>query len=190
MVVDRVGLVGLPNSGKSALFNALTGGNAVVAPHPFSTVETETGVAHVPDPRVDALGEDEPEPQDRLRRLRGGRHRRRSARVCEKGDSLGGRFLAGVREVDAICLVLRSFEDENVPGDTDPMAALSVLELELALADVATLEQQLTKKRSRVAPLDPAIATGLKAAPARPQGARAGHALVPLESPRPTSARP
>ena len=48
--------MGLPNSGKSSLFNALTGGNAVVASHPFSTVETEVGVAHVPDPRVDALG--------------------------------------------------------------------------------------------------------------------------------------
>ena len=71
-----------------------------------------------------------------------------------------------MREVDALCLVLRSFEDENVPGESDPLAALAVLELELALSDVATLEQQLTKKRSRVAPLDPAIAAGLKAAPA------------------------
>ena len=53
--MDRLGLVGLPNSGKSALFNALTGGVAVVASHPFSTIETEVGVAHVPDPRVDAL---------------------------------------------------------------------------------------------------------------------------------------
>jgi GTP-binding protein YchF len=162
--VDRVGLVGLPNSGKSSLFNALTGGSAVVASHPFSTVETEVGVAHVPDPRVDALAN-----MSKSRKVvyagfevvdiaaigKGG----------EKGDVLGSRFLAGVREVDALCLVLRRFEDENVTGDTDPMAALSVLELELTLADLATLEQQLTKKRSRVAPLDPAIAAGLKAAP-------------------------
>jgi len=163
--VDRVGLVGLPNSGKSALFNALTGGDAVVASHPFSTIETEVGVAHVPDPRVDALAK-----MSHSRKIvyagfevvdiaavgKGG----------ERGDALGGRFLAGVREVDALCLVLRSFEDENVPGEADPLAAVSVLELELVLADVATLEQQLTKKRSRVAPLDPAIAAGLKAAPA------------------------
>jgi GTP-binding protein YchF len=162
--VDRVGLVGLPNSGKSSLFNALTGGSAVVASHPFSTVETEVGVAHVPDPRVDALAK-----MSQSRKIvyagfevvdiaalgKGG----------EKGDALGGRFLAGVREVDALCLVLRSFEDENVPGDTDPLAALGVIELELALADLATLEQQLTKKRSRVAPVDPAVAAGLKAAP-------------------------
>ena len=163
--VDRVGLVGLPNSGKSSLFNALTGGDAVVASHPFSTIETEVGVAHVPDPRVDSLAK-----MSESRKIvyvgfevvdiaaigKGG----------EKGDALGGRFLAGVREVDALCLVLRSFEDDNVPGDCDPLAALSVIELELVLADMATLEQQLTKKRSRIAPVDPAVAAGLKAAPA------------------------
>lgn len=163
--MDRIGLVGLPNSGKSSLFNTLTGGNAVVASHPFSTVETEVGVAHVPDPRVDALGKMSPsrkivyagfEVVDIAAIGKGG----------EKGDTLGSRFLAGVREVDALCLVLRSFEDENVPGDTDPLAVLAVIELELALADLATLEQQLTKKRNRVAPVDPAIAAGLKAAPA------------------------
>lgn len=163
--MDRLGLVGLPNSGKSALFNALTGGDAVVASHPFSTIETEVGVAHVPDPRVDALAKMSDsrkivyagfEVVDIAALQKGG----------EKGDGLGGRFLAGVREVDALCLVLRSFEDENIPGEADSLAALSVLELELVLADVATLEQQLTKKRSRVAPLDPAIAAGLKAAPA------------------------
>lgn len=163
-IVDRVGLVGLPNSGKSSLFNALTGGDAVVASHPFSTVETEVGVAHVPDPRVDALGK-----MSRSRKIvHAGFEVVDIAAIAkggEKGDALGGRFLAGVREVDALCLVLRSFEDANVPGDTDPLAALGVLELELALADLATLEQQLTKKRSRVAPIDPAIAAGLKAAP-------------------------
>ncbi|MGA3214059.1 MAG: redox-regulated ATPase YchF [Acidimicrobiales bacterium] len=163
--MDLVGLVGLPNSGKSALFNALTGGNAVVASHPFSTVESEVGVAHVPDPRVDALAK-----MSRSRKTVYAGFEvvdiAAVAKGAEKGDALGGRFLAGVREVDALCLVLRSFEDENVPGDFDAMAALSVLELELALSDVATLEQQLGKKRSRVAPLDPAIAAGLKAAPA------------------------
>ncbi|MGO9584378.1 MAG: redox-regulated ATPase YchF [Acidimicrobiales bacterium] len=163
--MDRVGLVGLPNSGKSALFNALTGGNATVAPHPFSTIETEVGVAHVPDPRVDLLAN----MSHSHKIVYAGFEVVDIAAIgkgAEKGDALGGRFLAGVREVDAICLVLRSFEDDNVPGDTDPEAALSVLELELALSDVATLEQQLTKKRSRVAPIDPAIAAGLKAAPA------------------------
>jgi GTP-binding protein YchF len=162
--VDRVGLVGLPNSGKSALFNALTGGNAIVAPHPFSTIESETVVAHVPDPRVGALAKMS---QSRKTVYAGFEVVDIAAigKGADKGDALGGRFLAGVRETNALCLVLRSFKDENVPGDTDAMAALSVLELELALSDVATLEQQLSKKRSRVAPLDPAIANGLKAAP-------------------------
>ena len=83
-----------------------------------------------------------------------------------------------------------SFEDENVPGETDPLAALSVLELELVLADVSTLEQQLTKKRSRVAPLDPAIAAGLKAAPVGAEGSRAGHAALPFGAARdPTERR-
>ena len=152
--VDRLGLVGLTNSGKSALFNALTGGEALVAAHPFSTIETEVGVAHVPDPRVDALSAMS---QSRKIVYAGFEVVDIAAigKGSEKGDTLGGRFLAGVREVDAICLVLRSFEDENVPGETDPLAALSVLELELVLADVATLEQQLTKKRSRVAPSIP-----------------------------------
>jgi len=163
--MERLGLVGLPNSGKSALFNALTGANAVVAPHPYSTVETEIGVAHVPDPRLEALAEMSVsrkvvmagfEVVDIAAMQKGG----------EKRDGLGSRFLAGVREVDAICYVLRSFADENSPGETDPQAALAVLELELVLADTATIEQQLGKKRSRVAPLDPALATALKAAPA------------------------
>jgi len=163
--MDRLGLVGLPNSGKSALFNALTGGNAVVASHPFSTTETEVGVAHVPDPRVDALAE-----MSASRKIVYAGFEvvdiAAVANRAEKHDALGGRFLAGVREVDALCLVLRSFEDENVPGEADPLAALAMVELELVLADVATLEQQLTKKRSKVAPLDAAVASGLKAAPA------------------------
>lgn len=142
--MDLVGLVGLPNSGKSSLFNALTGGNAIVAAHPFSTVETEVGVAHVPDPRVDALAK-----MSQSRKIVYAGFEvvdiAALAKSAEKGDTLGGRFLAGVREVDALCLVLRSFEDENVPGESDPLAALAVLELELALSDVATLEQQLTK---------------------------------------------
>ena len=162
--MDRLGLVGLPNSGKSALFNALTGGQAVVAAHPFSTTETEVGVAHVPDPRVDALSKMS---QSRKTVYAGFEvvDIAAIAKGSERGDALGGRFLAGVREVDALCLVLRNFEDENVPGECDPLAALEVLELELVLADAATLEQQLTKKRSRVAPLEPAVAAGLKAAP-------------------------
>jgi hypothetical protein len=144
--VERLGLVGLPNSGKSALFNALTGGNAAVAPHPFSTTQTTVGVAQVPDSRVEALA--------RISESRKIVHT--TVEVVDiaglvagaaTGEGLGNRFLAGIREVDALCLVLRAFEDPAVAGDTDPVAALGVLELELVLADLATVEGQIDKRR-------------------------------------------
>ena len=145
-VAERLGIVGLPNAGKSSLFNALTGGSAAVAPHPFSTTETNIGVAHVPD--------------DRLRRLA---EMSKSKKVVPAtvelvdiaglvagaagGEGLGNRFLGGIREVDALCLVLRAFEDDNVVGGHDPLDDLQVLELELVLADAATVESQVDKRR-------------------------------------------
>jgi ribosome-binding ATPase len=142
--MERVGLVGLPNSGKSLLFNALTGANVPVASHPFTTTETTVGVARVPDRRLDGLAkmsasrkvvEASVEVVDIAGLVAGAEH----------GEGLGNRFLAQIREVDALCLVLRSFEDDQVPGDRDPISALSVLELELVLADAASVEAQLTK---------------------------------------------
>jgi GTP-binding protein YchF len=151
--VERLGLVGLPNSGKSSLFNAVTGGHALVAAHPFSTTETTIGVAQVPDPRLLALAA-----------------MSKSKKVVHtgfevvdiaglvagagQGEGLGNRFLGGIREVDALCLVLRSFVDEDVPGEVDPLAALAVLELELVLADLSSIEVQLTRQR-RAARADP-----------------------------------
>jgi ribosome-binding ATPase len=144
--MERLGIVGLPNAGKSSLFNALTGGSAVVAPHPFSTTETNVGVAHVPDHRLTALAE-----MSKSRKV--------VAATVEfvdiaglvagaaSGEGLGNRFLAGIREVDAVCLVLRSFVDPNVPGGTDPGEDLAVLELELVLADADTVEHQVDRRR-------------------------------------------
>jgi GTP-binding protein YchF len=162
--MDRLGLVGLPNSGKSALFNALTGGDALVASHPFSTTETEIGVAHVPDGRLDALAA-----MSESRKvvpatfevvdLAG------VQKSSEHGGGLGTKFIAGIREVDALAFVLRAFEDESAPGETDPVEALSVLELELLLVDVATLETQINKKRRSLAPVDPVLQAALEAAP-------------------------
>lgn len=144
--VERLGLVGLPNSGKSSLFNALTGRSAAVAPHPFSTTETSTGMAQVPDHRLRALAEMS--------------HSRRVVPAAVEvvdiaglvagaasGEGLGNRFLAGIREVDALCLVLRAFEDEEVPGGSDPVEDLAVLELELVLSDLDRLETQLERRR-------------------------------------------
>ncbi len=162
--MDRLGLVGLPNSGKSALFNALTNGHALVAAHPFSTTDTEIGVAHVPD--------------DRLRALAAMSHSRNVVpaafevvdiagiqKSADRGGGLGPRFLAGAREVDAIAFVLRSFRDDAVGGETDPTAALQELELELVLADTASLESQLAKKR-RAGQQEMALGAALQAAPA------------------------
>jgi GTP-binding protein YchF len=159
--MERLGLVGLPNAGKSSLFNALTGGNAPVAAHPFSTTETNVGVAQVPDERLMALAE-----MSKSRKIV-------HATVefvdiaglvsgAASGEGLGNRFLAGIREVDAICLVLRAFEDENVAGDADPLADLQVLELELVLADLATVEGQFDKRR-RAAKADKSLLVGVAA---------------------------
>ena len=144
--MERLGLVGLPNAGKSALFNALTAGSAAVAPHPFSTTETSIGVARVPDQRLAALAE-----------------MSKSKKVVQEtlelvdvaglvagsstGEGLGNRFLGGIREVDAMLLVLRAFEDDNIVGGTDPLDDLHVLELELVLADASSAETQQARRR-------------------------------------------
>lgn len=146
MFVERFGIVGLPNAGKSALFNALTGGNAVVAPHPFSTTETNVGVASVPDQRLDRLAV-----MSHSKKVVHAHAEFADIAGIQKGSSagegLGNKFLAGIREVDAICYVLRAFEDPNVVGGTDPLDDLETLELELVLADAASAESQLDKRR-------------------------------------------
>ncbi len=144
--MERLGIVGLPNAGKSALFNALTGGGAVVAAHPFSTTETNQGVARVPDHRLDALAAMSAsrnvvpatvELVDIAGLVAG----------SSEGEGLGNRFLGGIREVDAVCYVLRAFEDDNVVGGTDPLDDLHTLELELTLADATSAEGQLERRR-------------------------------------------
>ena len=162
--MDRLGLVGLPNSGKSALFNALTGGDAVVASHPFSTTETEIGVAHVPDARLDALAKMSESKKVvpatfEVVDIAG------IQKSAEKGDGLGSRFLAGIREVDALALVLRQFHDDSAPGDEDPIDALATLELELVLADAGSLETQLERTSKKRQPADPALSAALEVAP-------------------------
>jgi len=144
--MERFGLVGLPNAGKSALFNALTGGSATVAPHPYSTTETHVGVAHVADPRLDALAQMSASKKvvyataefvDIAALQRG----------SSQGEGLGNRFLGGIREVDAILYVLRAFVDDNVVGGHDPLDDLHTLEFELTLADLASAEGQIDRRR-------------------------------------------
>ena len=148
--------MGLPNSGKSSLFNALTGGSALVATHPFSTTETAVGVAQLPDKRLDQLAA-----MSASRKVvRAGFEVSDIGGLVagsDRGEGLGNRFLAGIREVDALVYVLRAFEDDNVPGESDPAAALGVLELELVLADLASIESQLSRQR-KAARANPALA--------------------------------
>ena len=132
--MERLGLVGLPNSGKSSLFNALTGGHVPVAPHAFSTTDTTVGVAPLPDHRLDALAE----LSHSKKIVHAGVEVVDIAGLVAgsaTGEGMGNRFLAGIREVDAVLLVLRSFADDEVPGESDPLGALETLELELVMAD-------------------------------------------------------
>ena len=140
--MERFGLVGLPNAGKSSLYNALTGGGALAAPYPFATKDPNIGVSKVLDSRLDALS--------KMSKTKTIVHA--TVQVVDigglvegasKGEGLGNKFLANIREVDAIVFVLRAFEDDDVPGPSDPLEHLRVVEIELALADLETIESRL-----------------------------------------------
>jgi GTP-binding protein YchF len=154
--MERLGLVGLPNSGKSSLFNALTGASSVVGAHPFSTTETSVGIAHVPDERVDLLGA-----MSKSKKLVYTSFEIVDIAALVKGASggegLGNSFLGSLRDCDAILFVLRAFEDDALIGEADPATALTTLELELVLADLASAEGRLDRQR-RAAKGDTALA--------------------------------
>lgn len=141
--VLQVGIVGLPNSGKSTLFNALARGHAAVAGHPFTTVDPNVGMATVLDPRLERLGEALlPErvvpAQVMFVDIAG------LVRGAHRGEGLGNRFLARVREVDAVLLVLRAFRSGTVShpeGEVDPGRDLETLMTELMLADLESAQK-------------------------------------------------
>lgn len=149
----QAGIVGLPNAGKSTLFNALTHAEAEVAGHPFTTVDPNLGMATVPDPRLRALAEAlEPErvvpAQVRLVDIAG------LVEGAHTGEGLGNRFLGYIREVDAVVLLLRAFASEAVPhpaGVIDPKADLDTLLAELALADLETVARASAGVEKRAA---------------------------------------
>jgi GTP-binding protein YchF len=144
--MEKFGFVGLPNAGKSSLYHALAGGGALAAPYAFATTDPNVGVAKVPDPRLDALAE-----MSKSRNVVpatvqfvdiGG-----LVAGASKGEGLGNRFLSHIREVDAIVFVLRAFVDDDVPGPSDPLEHLGIVELELTYADLETVENQIDKRR-------------------------------------------
>jgi GTP-binding protein YchF len=148
-----VGIVGLPNVGKSTLFNAITKAGALAANYPFATIDKNVGVVTLPDERLEALaklfvkGERKPpivptyvEFVDIAGLVKG----------AHRGEGLGNQFLANIREVAAIAHVVRCFEDPNVvhvTGRVDPLDDLETVNTELALADLQTLEKRLDKLR-------------------------------------------
>jgi len=143
----KCGIVGLPNVGKSTLFNALTKAGIAAENYPFCTIEPNTGVVEVPDPRLQQLAQII-QPERIVPAIVEFVDIAGLVAGASKGEGLGNQFLAHIRETDAIVNVVRCFEDENVvhvAGRVDPIADIEVIQTELCLADLATVEKALNR---------------------------------------------
>jgi GTP-binding protein YchF len=167
-VALTIGIVGLPNAGKSTLFNALTKNDVLAANYPFATIEPNVGVVGVPDDRLPKLAE-----------IYGSQKQLPATvefvdiagivRGASKGEGLGNKFLSHIREAAAICQVTRVFRDEDVThvdGKVDPGSDISTIQTELILADLETVEkaiQRLEKESRKVKELVPVLAAAQEA---------------------------
>ena len=143
----KCGIVGLPNVGKSTLFNALTKAGIAAENYPFCTIEPNVGVVELPDPRLDALSAIV-KPERVVPAIVEFVDIAGLVAGASKGEGLGNQFLAHIRETDAIVNVVRCFEDENVihvAGKVDPIADIEVIQTELCLADMTTVEKSLVR---------------------------------------------
>ncbi|HEX5711925.1 MAG TPA: redox-regulated ATPase YchF [Solirubrobacterales bacterium] len=153
----KVGIVGLPNAGKSTLFNALTKGGAQTGDYPFTTIEPNVAVAEVPDERLQQVAEtvrsSKLEPATIFFHDIAG-----LVKGASEGEGLGNQFLASIRETDAICHVVRCHEDGGVPhpdGRVDPLADIETIETELILADYDQVERRLPRVGKQAKAGDP-----------------------------------
>ncbi len=143
----KCGIVGLPNVGKSTLFNALTEAGIQAENYPFCTIDPNIGIVPVPDPRLDRLAEIV-KPQKIISTTMEFVDIAGLVAGASRGEGLGNKFLANIRETDAICMVIRCFDDDNVvhvSGSVDPMRDIDVINTELALADLETVEKGIMR---------------------------------------------
>ena len=145
----KIGIVGLPNVGKSTLFNAITNAGAECANYPFCTIEPNVGVVPVPDERLDELAKIY-NPEKVTHAIIEFVDIAGLVKGASKGEGLGNKFLSHIREVDSIAQVVRCFENPNVvhvDGNIDPLRDIETINLELIFADIETLEKRLDRAR-------------------------------------------
>ena len=158
----KLGIIGLPNVGKSTLFNAITGAGAQSANYPFCTIEPNVGIVAVPDKRLDKLAEMY-SPQKYTPAVIEFVDIAGLVKGASKGEGLGNKFLSHIRDVDAVVHVVRCFDDADivhVEGNVDPARDIETINLELIFADMETLERRIDKT-AKLAKSDKSLAASL-----------------------------